>query len=393
VRRRYVSFLGFIGLTVGCLQDPRSDEVSIGNPGETAGAGSATSDGSGTSDGSSTTGVDASSSSSDGGLKLDVAAAETESGGDEAGCSKVDFLFVIDNSGSMALEQDQLIASFGPFMDTIRDTLGAAQDYHVMVVDTDAWVFGGCSDICDELAPCLDDNGQCVSNDPVCIESCLSGFPFCADYDCADPVAPETCEDVLGAGVTHPKGAGASGQDCNFTSNARYIDATEPDLDAAFSCAASVGNGSTVTPERPVEALINAITAGTDAAACNEGFLRDDAILVVTLITDEDDDEGDGSAGSVQTWKPQIVDAKNGDETAVVVLGLFGDGDLAVSQCDDFSELSNNGAEPSPRLREFVESWGDRGLRGSVCAPNYGPFFEGAVGLIDNTCDNFEPPG
>src|SRR5690242_21671906 len=36
------------------------------------------------------------------------------------GCAKADFLFVIDNSGSMADEQDNLIASFPGFIDTIQ---------------------------------------------------------------------------------------------------------------------------------------------------------------------------------------------------------------------------------------------------------------------------------
>ena len=63
---------------------------------------------------------------------FDVVPPDTEV---EMGCEKVDFLFVIDDSGSMIDEQEQLVASFPGFIDTIQNTL-TAQDYRIMVVDT-----------------------------------------------------------------------------------------------------------------------------------------------------------------------------------------------------------------------------------------------------------------
>src|SRR5690606_41723616 len=55
---------------------------------------------------------------------------------------------------------------------------------------------------------------------------------------------------------------------------------------------------------------------------CNEGFIRDDAILVVTFITDEDDNQGDGSAGTPDGWKAALVSAKKGDDAGIVVLEI-----------------------------------------------------------------------
>ena len=55
----------------------------------------------------------------------------------QMGCEKIDFLFVIDNSGLMDDEQANLVASFPNFISTIQNTL-MAQDYHIMAVDTDA---------------------------------------------------------------------------------------------------------------------------------------------------------------------------------------------------------------------------------------------------------------
>jgi hypothetical protein len=134
-----------------------------------------------------------------------------------------------------------------------------------------------------------------------------------------------------------------------------------------------------------MQAMVEAVTGQGAVATCNDGFLRDDAILVVTFITDEDDNAGDGSEGTVETWRQALIDAKNGDESAIVMLGLFGDDDLPNAIC-------NGGAEVSPRLRQFLDSWGDNGFFGSICADDYDGFFQEAVDIIDTTCDEFIPP-
>jgi hypothetical protein len=305
--------------------------------------------------------------------------------GDESGCDKVDFLFVIDNSGSMGDEQNNLIASFPQFIDTIQQELDEAQDYHVMVLDVDAYVYEQCQTSCENTPPeCFNASGVCdFTLGPQCFGCTLSGI--CAadgGFQCGTTM-PMECEDVLGAGVTYPRGNSASNMDCSFSSGARYMDATETDLPGTFSCAAKVGVGSWASTERPMEAMVQAVTPGTPAWDCNEGFLRDDAILVVTFITDEEDN-GD-SAGTAAGWKQALVAAKKGDEKAVVALGLIGDG------CPPPNN-NGGGAEQAPNLRSFVESFGAQGIVGQVCAANYDDFFQEAVGLIDTTCEEFVPP-
>ena len=322
--------------------------------------------------GSATTSGDDGGSTSDGNIRYDVGEGGSGAGDDggQMGCKKVDFLFVIDNSGSMAEEQSALIASFPKFIEAIKTTLDMAQDYHIMVVDTDAWVFEGCETFCQFGA------GTCVIN---------------PQYVCGQ-TQPLECEDVLGAGVTYPRGMGASNTDCMFSSGARYMDTTEVDLVGKFSCAAKVGTGSTMDPEKPMEAMVAAVSGNGPAGTCNEGFLRDDAILVVTFITDENDDAGDGSNGTVDGWRQALIAAKNGDESAIVVLGLFGDQDLPNPICPPGDPNNGGVAEPSPRLREFLDSWGERGFFGSICASSYDQFFLDAVSIIDTTCDDFVPP-
>jgi hypothetical protein len=300
------------------------------------------------------------------GPKLDLFGNETMSTADDGiggdGCQKVDFLFIIDNSGSMLEEQDNLASSFPSFINSIMSTLDQAQDYHIMVLDTDAWVYASC--------PLL------------CAFPLLPGI--CVGYQCG-VTQPAQCENILGAGVTYPKGANASNMNCNFANGLRFMTDAEPNLVQAFQCAARVGTDSTDDPERPMEAMVAAVADVGPAAICNFQFLRDDAILVVTFVTDEDDNAGDGSSGGVDIWRQALIDAKNGNEDAIVTLGLFGDDDLPNAIC-------NGGAETSPRLRQFLESWGDKGLFGSICAQDYDDFFQAAVDLIDTTCDEFMPP-
>jgi hypothetical protein len=108
-------------------------------------------------------------------------------------------------------------------------------------------------------------------------------------------------------------------------------------------------------------------------------------VLVVTLITDEEDEQ---SRGDPDFWKQMLVRVKGGNEAAVVMLGLIADnhipGGLPGGPCDEFS------GSPSPRLESFVRSF-ELGAIGSVCAPDYSVFFADAVSTIDTACDEFVP--
>ena len=362
-----VCVLALTPLTLACTGDSGGDGIyTMGTAGTLTTATNASAETTDTNPGDGDGDPDPGDGDGDPGPKLDVVGDDSGmptagDAGDGDGCQKVDFLFVIDNSGSMFEEQAALSASFPAFINSIESTLDQAQDYHIMVLDTDAWVHASCPTLC--IFPLLP--GLCVG------------------YECG-VTQPEQCEDVLGAGVTHPKGADASNQDCNFQNGMRFMTDAEPNLVGAFQCAARVGTGSTDDPERPMEAMVNAVGDSAAIQTCNFGFLRDDAILVVTFVTDEDDNAGD-SMGDVNSWRQALIDAKNGDESSIVMLGLFGDDDLPNAIC-------NGGAETSPRLRSFLDSWGEKGIFGSICAPDYDEFFQSAVDIIDTTCDEFDPP-
>jgi hypothetical protein len=258
----------------------------------------------------------------------------------DKGCQQIDFLFVIDNSDSMDDEQANLATSFPGFIKVMQLVL-EAHDFHIMVVST-----GG--DREDEDEPTLD--------------------------------AVE-CGEVQGAG----RRLSENEVDCGIEGGLPFMLDTQPELEATFACAAQVGtDGASI--EKPIDAIVAATGAALNAPGrCNAGFLREDALLVVTFITDEEDRR---SEGDPEDWRQALLDAKHGNEDAVVLLGLVGDnnidGGLLGGPCRAVD------ADGAPRLQEVVGSLD--GVLGSVCAPDYTPFFQTAAGSINRACSSLVPP-
>jgi hypothetical protein len=100
-----------------------------------------------------------------------------------------------------------------------------------------------------------------------------------------------------------------------------------------------------------------------DEDACNRGFLRDDALLVVTIIQDTYDED---SSGTVDEWIAALRTAKHGDDDAFAVLVLTTDIDVGYQQLcwpNDFSMIKN-------RLRLLVEGI-EHGFIDSICKDEY----------------------
>ena len=253
-------------------------------------------------------------------------------------CDRVDVLFVIDNSGSMADEQANLVASFPGFIAGIESILPSA-DYHVGVVTTDANEFNGNG--CHRIGALTIATGGEASSDAHC-------GPYATGY--------------------------------------RFMTSAD-DLDECFACAAQVGiDGS--GDERPMDAIAAALDPlSADLAVCNSNFLREDALLVLVLITDEED-EGD-SLGGPEEWKANVMAAK-GDEDHVVVLALVGHAKPNACIPGQWDGLV--GAEIAPRLVEFTESFA-HGRVGDVCAASYVEFFSAGIDGIADACNVVVPLG
>jgi hypothetical protein len=253
------------------------------------------------------------------------------------GCSKVDVLFVIDNSPSMDDEQDALIQSFPGFVSLAQSALELT-DVHIMVVDTD---------------------GETP------FDQVTEEFGF-----------SEACDNALGAGSV----LGEGGAECAVPAGQRYMEGTQPNLSESFSCVANVGDDGSLLA-RPADAMLAALSSEHVAVSgCNAGFLRDDAVLVVVMITDEDDER---SARSPADWRSALVAQKAGDEAAIVTLGLLRQSES--EQCGDTR------SDPTPRLRELLTSF-PRSTVGDVCAPDYNSFFSSGVDLISAACSAFVAP-
>lgn len=303
-----------------------------------------------------------------------------------AACGKVDLLFVIDSSSTMAAEQQALIAAFPAFHDALSASLGAV-DWHIMAVSADDGQTLGLDAKC-KMGECT-----CTSTPTCCANVCQGGLGMtCNTFACADLPFSE-CTFKFGTG----REFGADGGPCGLSSGQRYITADQPDVPAAFACtAAGVGAYDTFGDKRPMLAAVEATSlAQNTAGSCNSGFLRDDALLVVVVVSDKDDDNqqgATGSPGSPQEWHDALLTAKGGNTGGLVVLGLLGDGNLEGGTCT-LTGLPNPdglGAAPAPRLQEFVGLFAN-GAVGSVCAADYAPFLTESVALIGQACESFAP--
>lgn len=277
-----------------------------------------------------------------------------------AGCEgKIDFLFVISTGGTMKNDQDKLLASFSGFMAAIEDQLPEF-DVHILSASTKP-NFG------------LDDCGDCTDScDP------NGELPYCS-------AKFTVCDKKAGAGVTFPTGVAAANRRCDLDSGRRYITNGQQELGDAFSCIAQVGiDGGPLTGDALVAALQPEINDPNDDYACNGGFLRDDALLVVTIIQDVYEE---ASVSTVEDWIAALRSAKHFDNDAFAVLVLSTDVDVGYKQLCLPNEFNPN----KNRLRLLAEGV-DHGFIDSICRDSFVPFFKEHVDDLVELCDDFTPP-
>lgn len=175
------------------------------------------------------------------------------------GSLPVDILFVIDNSGSMADEQENLVRNFDRFVDVIA---GGNLDYRLAVVSTDLG----------QNASAIEDGPESTGTRGLVVDGGVY-----RTVDNTDISACTTLDDVR-HGCFRPAN-GNPWLDSQRDSPQEVI--------AGFSESARVGScGSGF--ERGTSAMITALE-NTAPGECNEGFLRPEANLVVIIVSDEDD--------------------------------------------------------------------------------------------------------
>jgi hypothetical protein len=265
-------------------------------------------------------------------------------------CTKVDFMFVIDNSGSMGSYQANVVANFPAFIDGIQNSLEDVQSYQVGVITSDVY----------------------TPNKPGC-NTALSSLVVQTDFSGSNAICG------TGPGMTYADGY-------NFMTE-------NDDLATTFSCAASVGTSGSGF-ERPMQAVVEAVQrVDGDPGECNEGYLREDALLVIVVITDEADGPGDpdGAAGTATSlgdpvsWYDDVVAAKGGIPENVVALAMV---NSAGGPCPPTFPTEDGG-----NIATWAQMFGPNGFVGGICEPDYGPVFQQAIGVIDEACENYIPPG
>ncbi|MBU1432742.1 hypothetical protein KKF91_19560 [Myxococcota bacterium] len=262
--------------------------------------------------------------------------------------TKIDFLFVIDNSASMCEEQDNLSRNFSSFSTWLAKDLGEAADYRLAVISTD-------------LHPNHGEAGQFL------MKPALDPMPNCRDAD-GRPYVPNTgaCAELISSGALAPvlrSGPdGNIGRDCP----ANDTDCVQEDLEKKFRCLSTLGTAGD-NFEKGLEAIRMALSCNGPNAArfglccvsdqtcttneqcgggsciggycrgCDEGtpgsctynpactipeggpqpeFLRPDALQVIVVVSDEDDcsDPASNPAESTRAICKYGPTDQNGDE-------------------------------------------------------------------------------
>ncbi len=215
---------------------------------------------------------------------------------------------------------------------------------------------------------------------------------WCGDWCTAKNSLDLACERTLGAGEVAPYNSAASNRICEVPDGKRYLTSTLPrvEIKDKFACIGKTGDlGSGA--ELPMTAMVEAVTTQNQPGGCNEEFVRDDAVLVVTIISDDIPTatvDNASMVGSPQEWFDAVVAAKRGFSQNIVMLAIVNDENATcIGRTDNVARTG-----PTQRFVDFVAMFGSRGVVGNVCEPTDDAFFEQAVNLIDTACREFVPP-
>lgn len=275
--------------------------------------------------------------SADDGPKLDVGDVTPVSG-----CTKMDMLFVLDSSGSMAPERSALAATqaFTQIIDIIEMINGGGVDYRIGVSD--------------------DKDGGFES---------FAGMP--------------------------------------------WFDSTEMDqleMATAFNGAVSSISGM------PATGCEHVLTSGTNLLLLDQtGFVREDALLVLVLLTDVDDygdyDQAGGNSCGIGCNTPPVytpeeaedalaTTVKGGVEGAVAAIVIAGDPSVndGLNFCDQPGSCGCNGVDcdvfHATKLYAFAGLLGTNGYTADLCTADVPTAVQTALTeSIDLACMNFEPEG
>jgi enamine deaminase RidA (YjgF/YER057c/UK114 family) len=266
-------------------------------------------------------------------------------------CDKLDLIFVVDNSGSMREEQDNLASNFPSFvqvLDQAKSKKGNPINYRVAVTTT----------------------GRDVK------------------YTQQTPIGPFPMDEKGDNGAFLQK------SNCNMPR--RWLEKGDPGLANSFSCISKVGTGGP-SFEMPLEALRMALNERVSDGT-NAGFQRPDALLGVVILTDEDDcsRRDNNFTIGLEDCKsmPEIVPvsdyvsaldnaARGSGRWALSVIAGMGPGKCTSS----FGE-----AVEAHRLKGLVTAAGQNGTSSSICSGDLTTALRTTLANFDGACKRLPPP-
>ena len=356
--------LALLGCVTGCSSDDGGglfDPTSQDSTTTPTTGGSESSGRDSTADTTSTTAVaedsgSTSGSSGDDGFKFDVPATTGLTDGEPtSGCEKVDILFVIDDSGSMSDKQNLLTAAFPNMAQTIDETLVAQQgiDYRIGVISSN------------------------TTDDTMCILG-MCGPNYLGRLQHTEARVP--CSDVpAGRWIEGSEGAAA--------------------VSNQFTCIASLRQAQDFNgfpeggSEAPLEATRMAlIDRVSDGEQYNLGFLRDDALLVLVIVADEDDQSvwegatnwsipfgGPGTISPVGQFFDMLVALKGGHPENLTAIAISG-------------PAVGGGDTTSPRIHAFLNLAAPNAYWTDISGNDYSQPLQEALEVIEGSCEGFILP-
>jgi len=259
-------------------------------------------------------------------------------------CDKMDIVFVVDNSGSMAEEQSNLASNFPMFASLLQSyqVNGMPLDYRVAITTT----------------------GRTID--------------YNVDLGGGFGTLPE-----------HEDGEnGAFQNNCN--SPKRWLEPSDPNMAQTLACRANVGTSG---PGIEMPLLMSKWSLNERVQDnTNAGFLRDDALLAIVMLTDEDDSSTtqNGFTMDITGTTPidfnpsdevMFLDTLKGNRTRWAAGVIAGDGDCSSS----FGEAANGA-----RLKDFVMQANGQGstqaVFSSICEGNLTNGLKNALDTFQAAC-------
>jgi hypothetical protein len=260
-------------------------------------------------------------------------------------CNKMDIVFVVDDSGSMAEEQSNLATNFPMFASILSQyttSAGEHLDFRVGITTT--------------------------------------GRP---EHYSIDLLGQTIDQDETG-----PNGKFETG--CNGTNP--WVASADANGSTVMSCRANVGT-SGASIEMPMlmakRALSDRIMDGANGA-----FLRADALLATVMITDEDDQSYAGPSDDYRftvdangngpiDWNPQnqvdFMDQLKGNRANWAAAVIAGDGSCSSNFGD---------AVDGTRLKQFIQLTGTNGVFSSICDGDLSIGLKKAIDSFQAACGN-----